>query len=141
MGSMRPSYQLAPPEVVKSVVVDTEVVRDFVHDRDLDLLDELIEVLAHRAQGESIDRDLVGEFHQPVAFAFGEGYSLVQAKEVGLLVMSILDGDHHVLHQCLELWVEGVNRLLDMTDEGFEGQRVHVRRVGLSAPEVRADVR
>ena len=60
------------PELVQSVVVDAEVVRDFVYDRNLHLADDVFVGLADGLDGLLEESDLVGQNHI-VVVAVGEG--------------------------------------------------------------------
>jgi hypothetical protein len=59
-GSFRLIAQLAPAEFVQPLVVDPEVVGDFVDHRDRNLVDHLVLVLAHVEQRLAVDGDGVG---------------------------------------------------------------------------------
>ena len=54
------ALSLSPAEFVQAVVVDTEMVRDLVDDRDRDLVDDLVLCLTDVQKGLPINGDRVG---------------------------------------------------------------------------------
>src|SRR5579864_7073175 len=80
------------PEVVEPVLVEPEVVRDLVEDRDPDLLLELGRVGKRLDEGQAEDPDPVGQRARPVA-PLRQRHALVEPEEVGLVGMLVLDRD------------------------------------------------
>jgi hypothetical protein len=73
-------------------------VRELVQDGDPDLLAQLLGVLEALLERDTVDRDLVGEepAHVP---AFGERYAVIEAEEIGILGVLVLDDDGDVLER------------------------------------------
>ena len=89
---------------MEAVVVDAEVVSDFVHDRDVDLLHDVLEGVTHAQRWIAIDRDAIRERARVGAAALREGDTFVQAEEVGVIGRPIgLDDEDDVVDQCREL--------------------------------------
>src|SRR3954453_13863989 len=86
----------APAQFVEAGVVDAEVVRDLVDDGDRDLLDHLVLGLADVADGLAVDHDPVGQRAAVVPPALGQRVALVEAEQVGLVLVAVLDEDDDV---------------------------------------------
>src|SRR5690606_16818483 len=80
----------APAELVQLVVVDADVVCELVDDRDRDLVDQLVLVVAHVAQRQAVQRDRVGQHAAVVLPALGGGDTLVQPQQVRVLGVLVL---------------------------------------------------
>lgn len=77
------SARSGPAEFVEALVVDSEVVGDFVDHGDADFFDDVFFGFADREDFPPVDEDLVWQ-HSAVAVApFGERHSFVQAKQPG----------------------------------------------------------
>ena len=101
------------PELVQPVVVDAEVVRDLVHHRDRDLLDDVGAVVADGQGGQPEDRDAVGQRPGgPEVAALGQRGALVQPEQLGLPVgRPVLDEHDDVVHHRGELVGDLVERI------------------------------
>src|SRR5690606_27537163 len=71
-----------PAELVELGVVDAVVVRDLVHERDVHLVAQLLEVGAGREQRLAVEHDAIGQLAEAVAVALGEGRALVEPEQV-----------------------------------------------------------
>src|SRR3954465_723895 len=111
---------LSPAEFVEPGVVDAEVVRDLVDDGDRDLLDHLVLALADVADGLAVDHDPVRQRAAVLPAAVGQRVPLVEAQQVGLVLVAVLDQDDDVVQQRHQLGrdlVEGVgNQLLELRE-------------------------
>ena len=116
------------------VVVDAEVVGDLVDHRGTDLVDDLLMRVAHVAQRESIDGDLVGHGKAAVRLALGERDAFVQAEDAGLLAL-VGHHDHHVVHELGQPVGDAVERVGDEVLERVHGERVHSPTVGTRPPD------
>ena len=101
---------------MKSIVVDTEVMGDLVHDGDADLLDQLGLVAADVAQRQPVQRDDIGKDEPAVVLPLGQWNALVEPQQV-LIGVLVLGDDGDVLHQTTEFVGERIERI---ADEAFE---------------------
>src|SRR3954471_9959841 len=88
-----------PAEFVQAVVVDAEVVRDLVDDGDRDLVDHVVLGLADGADRLAVDHDPVRKGAAVVPASLGERIALVQAEQVRLVGVPVLDEDDDVVEQ------------------------------------------
>ncbi len=109
---------------MQAVVVDSEVVGDLVDDGDRDLLHQLLAVAAHVAQGRPVDGDAVGE-GTGVEVPFGQRDPLVQAEDVGLLLVAVRDQHHDVVEHRPQLVGHQVQTLPDQLLEGLLRDQLH----------------
>src|SRR3954452_12533810 len=107
----RNGHRSAPAELVESVVVDAEVVRDLVDDGDGDLVDDVLLGLADVADRLAIDHDPVRQLAAVVPAPLGQGEPLVEPEQVRLVGVPVLHEDDDVveqLHQLHRHLVEGI---------------------------------
>ena len=81
-----------PAEFVEPVVIDAEEVADLVDDGPADLVGDLIDGVAQRADRPAVDGDAVRQHHGVLAAAVGEGNALVQPEQARRSVVVL---DHH----------------------------------------------
>lgn len=105
---------------MKSIVVDAEVVGDLMDDRDPDLLDQLVLVVADFAQRQPVEGDHIGQNQTAVVLSFGQRDPLVETEQV-LHRMPIFGDDRDVLHQPTELRRQSIECI---ADESLESQTV-----------------
>src|SRR5690349_20250880 len=89
-------------ELVQPVLLDPEVVRQLVEDGDPDLLLELAGAGKRLGEREPEGADPVGKRPRPVA-ALGQRDPLVEAEEVGILRVLVLDRDLDVPYRLPQL--------------------------------------
>src|SRR3954449_6069142 len=94
------------PELVEAVLVEAEVVRELVEDGDPDLLLELGGIGKRLDEREAEDADPVRERAGPVA-ALGQRHPLVEAEEVGIVRMLVLDRQLEVPDRLAQLGRQG----------------------------------
>src|SRR5215218_8252884 len=128
--------ELPPPEFVQTVVVDAEVVRDLVDDRDGDLVDDLRFGVAEVQQRSAVDRDGVRKRPRRVpTVALGQRDPLVEAEEAGFVGVAVLDQDDDVVERLRELRRDQVECVGDQLVKPL-GAHLHSHRV--TAPAVAA---
>src|ERR687892_1986018 len=93
-----PLKPLVVAKLGNPILVEPEVVREFVEDRDPDLLTKLVGVGKALLERNSVDRDLVGQRAGHVA-ALGERYAVVEAEQVRIVGVFVLDDDREVLER------------------------------------------
>src|SRR6476469_3652848 len=105
------SVKLSPAELVQPSVINTEVVGNLMNDRDRDLLDHVLLVVADVEDRLAIDGDPVRQHAAVVGRALRQRHAVVEPEQRGVLGVAVLDQDHDVLHGGHELArdeVEGV---------------------------------
>lgn len=112
------------------VVVDAEVMRQFVHDCDHDLVGEHLEVLAHVAQWQSVQRDAIGQLEPAVVLAFGPRDALVEAEKV-FVWMLVVDHQNDVVEQIDQAVGQRVDGIGHQILEGVHVDGLH----DLSVPD------
>lgn len=119
------SARSGPAEFVEALVVDSEVVGDFVDHGDADFFDDVFFGFADREDFPPVDEDLVWQ-HSAVAVApFGERHSFVQAKQPGFRGV-FGQGDDHVVHVRGQFGWNGVEGVGDELFEAAAGGFDHV---------------
>jgi hypothetical protein len=81
-----------PAQFVEPVVIDAEEVADLVDDGPADLVGDLIDGVAQRADRPAVDGDAVRQHHGVLAATVGEGNALVQPEQARRPVVVL---DHH----------------------------------------------
>jgi pimeloyl-ACP methyl ester carboxylesterase len=112
---------------VKAFVVDAGVMGQFVDDGDAHLFLELHRIGEVGLEGQSEERDLVGQRH-PVGAVLGAGHALVETVEPAVGIDStklrliaagrVLDDDGHIVEQSREVLRQAVEGALDERLEG-----------------------
>ncbi len=87
---------------MQPVVVDTQMVGEFVDDGDHHFVSQDLEVAAHVAQRKSVERDSIGQIEPAVVLPFGPRNAFVQAEQI-LLRVFVVDHDHDVVEQVQQL--------------------------------------
>src|SRR5215211_2306422 len=105
-----PDSRLLVTELGEAVLVDPEVVRELVEDRDPDLVDELLGVGKLLLEGQLVDRDPVGQMARIARPALWKRDAVVEAEEVGVLGILVLDHDGDVLERPCQLRRQQVER-------------------------------
>lgn len=89
---------------MQAVVVDPEVMGDFVHDSGNDFVHHIFIGIADCADRPAVDEDAIRELANAVAFAFGQRDAVVEPKNVGVLTL-IFDQENDVVDEPKEiLW-------------------------------------
>src|SRR2546421_9338926 len=130
-------YDLRPPELVEPILVDAEVVRELVENRDPDLVLQhgriVTEFLLER---QAIDRDLVGQGPRVGLAPLGQRDPEVEAEEVGVFGVLVLDHDLDVRHRPAQL---GRQRLDGAADVVLEvGRQYAGRSLGGGRPAAKS---
>src|SRR5687767_5934672 len=115
-------------ELCDPVLVEPEVVRELVQNRDADLLAQVVRVREALLERDPVDRDLVGELTGHVA-ALRERNAVVEAEEVGVVRVLVLDDDRDVLEGRGEVGRQLVERGTNVPLER------HGRRLAISGPD------
>ena len=87
-------WRSRPTEFVETVVVDASCMGNLVHHGDIHLVEQVVEVVAHFAQGVAINRNYVGRF---VAPPFGVWRAFVQTQQGWFFGIAIEYLNDHVL--------------------------------------------
>src|SRR5436309_6765420 len=96
---LRQAPRLSPAELGEAVLVDPEVVRDFVDDGDADLLHEPLWVVAELVfERKAIDRDLVRQSAGVLAAPFCQRDTEIEPEDIRVLGVLVLDDDLYVRH-------------------------------------------
>jgi hypothetical protein len=109
------------------------VVGDLVDDGDRDLLDHVLLGLADVADRLAVDHDPVRQRPAVLPAALGQRETLVEAEQVGLLVVAVLDQDDDVVHEPHQLGRHLVERIGDQRLEDLDRERLH-QLVGSGRP-------
>src|SRR5665647_424115 len=117
-----------PAELVQSLVVDTEVVRDLVHHGDCYLLQDLLAGLTHAQRRTPEDGDPVRECPRgPAAVAPGQRRAVVHAEQLWVVRgRFVLNEEDHVVHEGKQLGGDVVERVSHGLVELFCGHRQHI---------------
>src|SRR5688572_1419662 len=127
---------LRPAELGEAVLVDAEVVRDLVDDRDPDLLLEHLGFVAELLfERDSVDRDLVGQGSRIALAPVHERHAEIEAVQVRVLWVLVLDDDLDVRHRRPKL---GRQRLECAPDVVLEGQ--YAGRSGRGRPAAKSRI-
>ncbi len=89
---------LPPAQIVETVVVDAEVVGDFVHHRGDDFVHDVVVGVTDGTDRQSIDEDPIGQLANAITVTFGERDAVVQAQNVGGFAV-ILDQEDDVVDE------------------------------------------
>ena len=102
------------------VVVDAQVMSELVHHGDHHLVGEHLEVFAHVAQRQAVERDAVRQFEAAVVLSLGSRDALVQAEQI-FVGMFVVDHQHDVVEKIDEAVWQCVERI---SHQMFERVRV-----------------
>jgi len=83
---------------VETVVVDAEVVGDFVHHRGDDFVHDVVVGVTDGTDRQSIDEDPIGQLANAITVTFGERDAVVQAQNVGGFAV-VLDQEDDVVDE------------------------------------------
>src|SRR5690606_16751170 len=86
-----------PAQAVQVLVVDPVVVGDLVHEGDVDLAPQLVEIAAEGEQRLAEQHDAVGQLAEAVAVALGEGDPLVEPEQLAAVLGAVLDDEDEIL--------------------------------------------
>ncbi len=114
----------APAEFVETVVVDAQMMGQFVDDGDPDLVDEFVEIAGVVAECEPEQGDSIRQLEPAVLVPLGARDALVEAEEI-LGLVRVLDEDHDVVEQVEDLVGQAVEGVADVLLELFDTDRVH----------------
>ena len=89
---------LPPAQIVETVVVDAEVVGDFVHHRGDDFVHDVVVGVTDGTDRQSIDEDPIGQLANAITVTFGERDAVVQAQNVGGFAV-VLDQEDDVVDE------------------------------------------
>ena len=89
---------LPPAQIVETVVVDAEVVGDFVHHRGDDFVHDVVVGVTDGTDRQSIDEDPIGQLANAITVTFGERDAVVQAQNVGGFAV-VLDQKNDVVDE------------------------------------------
>ena len=123
-GAVVNSADSAPAELVETIVVDAQMMGQFVDDGHPDLVDEFVEIPGVVAECEPEQGDPIGQLEAAVLVALGAGNALVEAEQVLGLVL-VFDQDHDVVEQVEDLVGQAVEGVADVLLELFDTDRVH----------------
>ena len=125
------------------LVIDSEVMGEFMDHRDRDLFTQLGLISAPAGEWPAEDGDPIRERpRRPAAVAFGERHPFVESEEFRLpLRRLIVDQDHQIVHHVHELDRHGVERIGDGPVEVLRAQRQRPPTLGRGHDGTIASVR
>jgi hypothetical protein len=96
---------------VKSVVVDAVEVRYLVHEGDVDLIFELVDVIDQAEEWLAVENDTVGHLAEPVLASLRERHPVIQTEQIERTVFwpvfddedDVVEAVDHVVGQQIEL--------------------------------------
>jgi predicted MPP superfamily phosphohydrolase len=110
---------------VQARVVDAEVMRNLVDNRDVHLVHDVLRVLAGSQRGAHEDRDAVGQHAAVPLPSLRQGHAVVHTEQVRVLLRRlVLDKDHDIAHEGGELGRDGVE---GVGDQALELAAAHIQ--------------
>lgn len=106
------------------VVIDAEMVSQFVHDGDHDLVGEHREVVAHIAERQPKKSDAIGQFEAAVVLSLGPRDAFVQPEQI-LFGVFVIDHENNVVEQVDEPVRQRVDGIGHKILEGVHVDRLH----------------
>jgi hypothetical protein len=109
---------------MQTVIINAEVVSNFVDNGHGDFPAEFVEIGAHLAEGKSVNEDAIRHSQTPVLLSLGQRYTVVETKQVGW-VPPVGGQYYDILHQDSELSRQRIKGLCHQLFKLVSGQCIH----------------
>ena len=109
---------------MQTVIINAEVVGNFVDNGHGDFSAEFVEIGAHFAKGKSVNEDVIRHSQPPVLLPLGQWYTVVEAEQIGR-VPPVGGPYHNILNKDSELSRQRIKSLCHQLFKLVSGQRIH----------------